>query len=91
MHKIPSCVLLLKESKELVQQHTAAARAVDRLRSRAGVREREVEELARDVELAKIETEKLLAEQVAWDLEVRDRGEACLAGTWWDARRWSMR
>jgi hypothetical protein len=65
---LPAC--LLQETKELLQQHAAAVRANDRLRTQAGVRERAAEEVARDIEMAQIEREKLLAEQVTWDLEV---------------------
>jgi hypothetical protein len=63
-----------QECKELSQQQLAAARAADRLRFKVGVREREVEERERDVELAKVETEKLMAEQIAWDLEASRTG-----------------
>ncbi len=35
------------------------------------MRERAADEVARDIEMAKVEAERLLAEQVAWDLEVR--------------------
>jgi hypothetical protein len=47
-----------------------AVKANDRLGAQAGVRERAAEEVARDIEMVQIEREKLLAEQVTWDLEV---------------------
>lgn len=34
------------------------------------VRERAADEVSRDIEMAKVEAERLLAEQVAWDMEV---------------------
>ena len=60
----------VQESKELLQQHTTAVKANDRLRTQTAVRERAADEVARDIEMARIEAEKLLAEQVTWDLEV---------------------
>jgi hypothetical protein len=39
-----------------VAQHAAAAKAADRLRARVAVREREAEEVVRDIELAKVGT-----------------------------------
>ena len=64
----PPC--LPQETKELLQQHAVAVKANDRLGAQAGVRERAAEEVARDIEMVQIEREKLLAEQVTWDLEV---------------------
>lgn len=54
----------------MVQQHAAAARACDKLRNTVAQRERAVEEVQRDIDMARVEAERLLAEQVSWDLEV---------------------
>ncbi|KAL4436789.1 hypothetical protein ABPG75_003928 [Micractinium tetrahymenae] len=67
----------LQESQQLVQQQAAAVKANDKLSNAVAMRERAADEVARDIEMAKVEAERLLAEQVTWDLEVEKKeGEA---------------
>ncbi|PRW58036.1 coiled-coil domain-containing 146-like [Chlorella sorokiniana] len=66
-----------QETKEVVQQHAAAVKACDKLRNQIAVRERAADEVSRDIEMALVEAERLLAEQVAWDMEVeKKKGDA---------------
>lgn len=53
-----------------MQQQAAAVKANDKLRNAAAARERAADEVARDIEMSKVEAERLLAEQVTWDMEV---------------------
>ncbi len=71
----PCLVPALQESHQLVAQQAAAVRGNDKLGNAVAARERAADEVARDIEMAKVEAERLLAEQVTWDLEVR---AACL-------------
>lgn len=71
----------LQESQQLVQQQAAAVRANDKLANAVAARERAADEVARDIEMAKVEAERLLAEQVSWDLEVRPADPLLVAQT----------
>ncbi|KAL4432605.1 hypothetical protein ABPG77_000542 [Micractinium sp. CCAP 211/92] len=69
----PCLVPALQESHQLVAQQAAAVRGNDKLGNAVAARERAADEVARDIEMAKVEAERLLAEQVTWDLEVKKR------------------
>ena len=61
----------------------AAAKAGAKLQAQAWSRERAADEVQKDIELAQVEAEKLLAERVALDLEVgrgRGRGQGRVVG-----------
>lgn len=78
----PYLVQAPQESHQLVAQQAAAVRGNDKLGNAVAARERAADEVARDIEMAKVEAERLLAEQVTWDLEVRAAclGPACPCG-----------
>lgn len=45
-----------------------------------------MDEVARDIEMSKVEAERLLAEQVVWDMEV----SACLFANWQLCASWQL-
>lgn len=68
-----------QQSKEVAAAQEAAARAGDKLRGAIAQKERGGEEAQRDIEVAKLEAEKHLAERVVLELEVGGWG---VLGCW---------
>ena len=58
------------QGREVVQAQMAAVKAGDKLRGQISSKERLLDEVQKDIEMARLDTEKLLAEQVTLDLEV---------------------
>lgn len=59
-----------KQAKEVSAQQDAVARAGDKLRAAIRAKERNADEVQRDIDMGRLETERHLAERVTLDLEV---------------------
>ena len=60
-----------QQAKELAAQQAVATKAGDKLRAAISAKEGALDEAQKDVEVAKLEAERHLAERVTLDLEVR--------------------